>query len=228
MINHVDKSPHNRVRDSVIPYFRRMWMHSLPTSVSAPYMPNLAKAAGIKAPSAYEVLLKSSNIDSAMPGTNDSTLQWKDLRWLKDKIRGRVPLIAKGLLHPQDALDAVKNGADAVVVSNHGGRQVDGAVPAIEALPNVVRALRISHPEVKIFCDTGVRSSADVLRIFALGGHGALIGRPPLFALMCGGSNHLQKMLIQWGEDIRDDMKSLGWERLEKVPEGLFFKQDII
>lgn len=94
-----------------------------------------------------------------------------------------------------------------------------------------------------MFCDTGVRTSADVCRVVALGAHGALIGRPPLFALMCGGkdavksfekdcnsfarpspgSPALTKMLCQWRDDIRDDMRCLGWEKLSEVPKGVIY-----
>jgi len=203
-----------------------MWTSAVPNKLNAPYMPNLARASGLaKAPTAFQVLLTNPDITKTLQGNNDSTLKWEDLQWLKDKIRGRVPLIGKGIIDPRDAIEAVKHGADAIVVSNHGGRQVDGALPAIEALPLVLDALKQSYPHVKVFCDTGVRTSTDVVRIMALGGAGALIGRPPLYALMCGGSESLAKMLTQWREDIRDDMKCLGWERWDQPPAGMVVKQ---
>jgi isopentenyl diphosphate isomerase/L-lactate dehydrogenase-like FMN-dependent dehydrogenase len=203
-----------------MPYFMKLWHHSI-GGVFLPYMPNLSRASGLeRAPTALEVIF-SKDITKTIRGTNDSTLRWEDLAWLKQKIRGRVPLIGKGILDPRDAISAVEAGADAIVVSNHGGRQCDGAICAVDALPKVIDALKQKHPQVKVFCDTGVRTSVDVLRIMALGGAGALIGRPPLYALMCGGSEALEKMLVQWRYDIREDMKCFGWERWDVKPEGL-------
>jgi len=219
---------HNRVRDTVVPYFRRMWTYAIPTKMNAPYMPNLSRASGVTpAPTTFQVLFTHPDISKTIQGSNDSTLTWKDLAWLKEKIRGRVPLVGKGVLDPRDAIAAVQHGADALVVSAHGGRQTDGSICPIDALPQVLAALKDSYPHrhIPVFCDTGVRTSADVVRIMALGGAGALIGRPPLFALMCGGSDALTKMLVQWREDIRDDMKCLGWEKWETMPQGVIRMQ---
>lgn len=209
--------PHNRVRDSVLPYFRKHWQLG---EMFQPYMPNLARAAGFATPPrSLEVLFRGVDVG----GTNDFSLEWKDLEWLAGKIRGRVPLVGKGVLHPDDALSAVRAGCAAVVVSSHGGRQCDLAAGALDMLPRVVSALQPDHPKVLVFCDTGVRTSADVLRILALGGHGALVGRPPLFALMCGGSDALRDMLVQWAKDITEDMQCLGWKHVAQVPDGILF-----
>jgi isopentenyl diphosphate isomerase/L-lactate dehydrogenase-like FMN-dependent dehydrogenase len=133
-----------------------------------------------------------------------------------------------GSRHPEDALRAVEAGADGIVVSNHGGRQMDGAVPAVEALPAVVRSVRAldANRNVLILCDTGVRTSTDVVRLIALGADGVMMGRPPLWALMCGGSDALRDMLTFMREDIRADMQCLGWSALGQVPDGVVWAKN--
>ncbi len=106
-------------------------------------------------------------------------LTWDDLAWLRS--RTRLPLIVKGILDPRDAVRAEGIGADGVVVSNHGGRQLDGAPASIDALPLVVDAV-----EVPVLMDSGVRSGTDVLRALALGARAVLVGRPLLWALAVG------------------------------------------
>jgi 4-hydroxymandelate oxidase len=106
------------------------------------------------------------------------TVSWGDLEWLKG--RTELPLVVKGILDPRDARRAVEIGASAVVVSNHGGRQLDGAVASIDALPGVVDAV---GNEIEVLMDSGIRSGTDVLKALAVGANGVLIGRPLLWAL---------------------------------------------
>ncbi|MGC4937998.1 alpha-hydroxy acid oxidase [Kribbella sp. DT2] len=106
------------------------------------------------------------------------TVSWSDLEWLRR--RTELPLVVKGILDPRDARRAVEAGASAVVVSNHGGRQLDGAVASIDALPAVVDAV---GNEIEVLMDSGIRSGTDVLKALAVGAHGVLVGRPLLWAL---------------------------------------------
>jgi 4-hydroxymandelate oxidase len=112
----------------------------------------------------------------------DPTLGWADVAWLRE--RTRLPLVLKGILHPEEARRACDTGVDAVVVSNHGGRQLDGAIPAITALPDVVAAVAGRAP---VLFDSGVRSGTDVLKALSLGAAVALVGRPILWGLAAGG-----------------------------------------
>ena len=105
-------------------------------------------------------------------------VSWADLEWLKRRIE--IPLVVKGIMDPRDAKRAAEIGADAVVVSNHGGRQLDGAVASIDALPGVVDA--VGH-EIEVLMDSGIRSGTDVLKAIAVGANGVLVGRPLLWAL---------------------------------------------
>jgi 4-hydroxymandelate oxidase len=108
----------------------------------------------------------------------EPAVSWRDLEWLKN--RTDLPLLVKGILDPRDAVRAVQIGADGIVVSNHGGRQLDGAVASINALPGVVDAV---GKECSVLLDSGIRSGTDVLRALALGASGVLVGRPLLWAL---------------------------------------------
>lgn len=108
----------------------------------------------------------------------DPTLSWEDVAWIKERWGGK--LILKGIMEPADARLAVASGADALVVSNHGGRQLDGAPASIDALPAIVDAV---GDDIEIWFDGGIRSGQDVLKALALGAQGTLIGRAYLYGL---------------------------------------------
>ena len=112
----------------------------------------------------------------------DPALSWKDVEWVRSLWPGK--LIIKGVLDVEDARIAAKTGADAIVVSNHGGRQLDGAPSSISALPAVADAV---GSEIEIMFDGGIRSGQDVMRALALGARSCLIGRSYIFGLGAGG-----------------------------------------
>jgi L-lactate dehydrogenase (cytochrome) len=112
----------------------------------------------------------------------DPTLSWKDIEWIKGLWPGK--LILKGILDVDDAKIAVTTGADALSVSNHGGRQLDGAPSAISALPRVVDAV---GSEIEVLFDSGVRTGADIMRALALGAKACIIGRSYIYGLGAGG-----------------------------------------
>lgn len=112
-----------------------------------------------------------------------STLTWGDLAWLR--ARTRLPILVKGLQHPDDARRALDAGADGVVVSNHGGRQVDNAVASLDTLPGVVDAV---DGRVPVLFDSGIRSGADVFVALALGADAVLLGRPWVYGLAVAGA----------------------------------------
>ncbi len=117
-----------------------------------------------------------------MSEQDDLTLNWQDLLWIKKRFGG--PLVVKGILHPDDAREAIAHGADAIIVSNHGGRQLDGALSTIRALPRIVDAV---GGQCEIYLDSGVRSGHDMLKAVALGARAVFIGRPFLYALGAAG-----------------------------------------
>jgi 4-hydroxymandelate oxidase len=126
---------------------------------------------------------------------------WSDLEWLRSRIS--VPLVVKGILDPRDAARAVSLGADAVVVSNHGGRQLDGAPASITALAAVVAEV---GQQCQVLLDSGIRSGTDVLRALALGASGVLVGRPLLWALALDGAAGVADALSLLGTELRESL----------------------
>lgn len=111
-----------------------------------------------------------------------TSLRWEDLAFLRE--RTRLPILLKGILHPEDARLALEHGADGVIVSNHGGRQVDGAIAALDALPAVVEEV---GGRVPVLFDSGVRGGADVFKALALGATAVCLGRPYVYGLSISG-----------------------------------------
>ena len=135
----------------------------------------------------------------------DPAAGWDDLEWLRAQWRG--PLVVKGLLTAPDAERAVRLGADAIVVSNHGGRQLDGAPSAIRALPAVVDAV---GDGAEVLMDGGVRRGADVIRAISLGARAVLVGRPVVHALGAGGEAGVRRVLDILEQELRGAMALLG------------------
>jgi lactate 2-monooxygenase len=120
----------------------------------------------------------------------DPTTTWDDIAFLRE--RTELPLLVKGIQHPDDAREAVARGCDGIVVSNHGGRQVDGAVGSLDALPDIVAAV---GEDTTVLFDSGVRTGADIFKAVALGAQATLIGRPYAFALGVGGEEGVRGLL---------------------------------
>lgn len=120
----------------------------------------------------------------------DPSISWKDLEWIRDFWGG--PMVIKGILDVEDAKDAVRFGADGIVVSNHGGRQLDGALSSAKALPSIADAVK---GEIKILADSGIRNGLDVVRMIALGADATLIGRAFVYALSAAGRAGVENML---------------------------------
>jgi lactate 2-monooxygenase len=118
------------------------------------------------------------------------SLTWENLAWLREHTR--LPIVLKGVLHPDDAHRALDHGVDGLVVSTHGGRQVDGSIGALAALPAIVGAV---NDRVPILLDSGVRSGADVVKALALGAQAVLVGRPWVYGLAIAGSEGVRDVL---------------------------------
>lgn len=122
--------------------------------------------------------------------STDPTLTWEEVEWLRGQTK--LPILVKGVLHPDDALQALDSGADGVVVSNHGGRQLDGGVAALDALPAVRAAV---GPGVPVLMDSGIRTGADVVKTLALGADAVLLGRPYVYGLALDGQRGVEHVL---------------------------------
>ncbi|MGS0740565.1 alpha-hydroxy acid oxidase [Glaciimonas sp. GG7] len=142
----------------------------------------------------------------------DPTLSWDDIAWIKQQWGGK--LILKGILDVEDAKIAAASGADAIVVSNHGGRQLDGAVSSISALPAIVEAV---GDQIEVWFDGGIRSGQDVLKAVALGAKGTMIGRAFLYSLGAMGEAGVTKMLQIMQQELDVSMALTGTKDIKDV-----------
>jgi lactate 2-monooxygenase len=145
------------------------------------------------------------------------SLSWSDLPFLRE--RTKLPILLKGILHPDDAARAVAEGMDGVIVSNHGGRQVDGATATIDALPGVVAAVA---GRVPVVLDSGVRSGADAFKALALGATAVGLGRPYVYALALAGEAGVRELLANFKADFDLTMGLSGCSSVAEIgPEAL-------
>lgn len=169
--------------------------------------------------------LHFGNLDDVMPGANDldaiktwidaqfdPTVTWDDIDWLRKRWQGQ--LILKGILDADDARQAVERGADGLVVSNHGGRQLDGVVSGVHKLPEILEAV---ERKTQILVDGGVRSGVDIYRALALGANGVMIGRPWAWALAAAGEAGLNTLLTSLHDELRLAMTLTGVTRIADI-----------
>lgn len=142
----------------------------------------------------------------------DQSISWKDLEWIREFWDG--PLIIKGILDPDDARDAVKFGADGIVVSNHGGRQLDGVLSSARALPPIADAVK---DDLKILVDSGIRTGLDVVRMIALGADSVMIGRAYAYALAAGGQDAVENLLTLFEKEMRVAMTLTGANSIQDI-----------
>jgi len=149
--------------------------------------------------------LQREDFHTALHAVVDDTLTWRDLEWLSSV--SPLPLVIKGILTHEDALLAAEHGADAIVVSNHGGRQLDGAPATLDVLPEVVEAV---GEGVEVLVDGGIRRGADVLKALALGARATLSGRAVLYGLAAGGEQGVGEVLELLRRELELGLKLLG------------------
>ena len=170
------------------------------------------------------VLGKNSGLEDFMGwlGANfDPSIQWKDLDWIRDQWKG--PLIIKGVLDPEDAKAAADIGADGIVVSNHGGRQLDGVLSSARALPAIAEAV---GDRLTVLADSGVRSGLDVVRMLALGAKGVLLGRAWVYALAARGGPGVSQLLDLFEKEMRVAMALTGVNTLDQIDRSILAKVD--
>ena len=143
-------------------------------------------------------------------------LDWDTLAWLRGRWRGK--LLLKGVVHPGDAFLAVKLGVDAIIVSNHGGRQLDSVISTLQALPDVLAQVPKNFP---VMIDGGFRRGTDVLKAVALGARLVFLGRPPLYGAAVAGSAGIQRVLEIFKTEIDRDLALLGCRSLSEVSPDL-------
>jgi L-lactate dehydrogenase (cytochrome) len=152
----------------------------------------------------------------------DASLSWRDVEWVRKLWPGK--LVLKGILDPADAQMAADLGADAIVVSNHGGRQLDGAPSTIVALPKIAEA---AGHRLEVLFDGGVRSGQDVLKALALGARGCMVGRAYLYGLAAMGEAGVAKALGMIGDELRVSMSLTGVQNIGEVTRDILFDRDV-
>jgi isopentenyl diphosphate isomerase/L-lactate dehydrogenase-like FMN-dependent dehydrogenase len=158
------------------------------------------------------------SIAKRMGSILDPGLSWRDVEWLRGLWKG--PLLLKGVLHPEEAKQAASRGIDGLIVSNHGGRQLDGAIASLDALPRVVAAV---DGKIPILLDGGIRRGADVVKALALGAAACLIARPQLWGLAVAGEAGVAQALEILRREIDRAMGLMGAARLSDLgPDKLF------
>lgn len=146
----------------------------------------------------------------------DPAVDWKDLDFIRSEWSG--PLVVKGVLDPEDAREAARNGADGIVVSNHGGRQLDGVLSSARALPPIADAV---GGQLKLLVDGGVRSGLDVVRMLALGADVVMMGRPWVYALAGGGQKGVAHLLRLIEAEMRVAMALTGATSIDRIDRSI-------
>lgn len=150
----------------------------------------------------------------------DPSISWKDLEWIRDFWEG--PMVIKGILDTEDAKDAVRFGADGIVVSNHGGRQLDGVLSTARALPDIADAVK---GDLKILVDSGIRTGLDVVRMLALGADCTLLGRAFVYALATHGRAGVENLLDLFKKEMQVAMTLTGAKNIHSLSHDSLVKK---
>lgn len=151
----------------------------------------------------------------------DPSISWKDLEWIRDFWKG--PMLIKGILDPEDAKDAVRFGADGIIVSNHGGRQLDGVLSSARALPPIADAVK---GQIKILVDSGIRNGLDIVRMLALGADCTMIGRAFIYALAAEGGAGVTNLLNLLEKEMRVAMTLTSVKNVGEITGNLLVRGD--
>ncbi|SUA57145.1 L-lactate dehydrogenase [cytochrome] [Oligella ureolytica] len=149
----------------------------------------------------------------------DPSISWSDLEWIRDFWKG--PMIIKGILDPEDAKDAVRFGADGIVVSNHGGRQLDGVLSSTRALPAIADVVK---GDLAILADSGIRSGLDVVRMLALGADTVMLGRAFVYALAAAGGSGVSNLLDLIEKEMKVAMTLTGAKSITDISSELLVR----
>lgn len=150
----------------------------------------------------------------------NSALTWEDIEFVKEHTN--LPIILKGILHPEDAKKALEAKVDGIVVSNHGGRQVDGGIAALEALPEVCEVVQ---GEIPVLMDSGIRRGSDIIKAMSLGADAVLVGRPLMYALAVGGQKGVEQVLNNLIADLDITLGLAGERSVRELKDNLLLKR---
>lgn len=148
-------------------------------------------------------------------------LTWEDIAFLRKQTN--LPILLKGILHPEDAKLALQFGVDGIIVSNHGGRQVDGAISALEALPNICE---IVENKIPVLMDSGIRRGSDIIKALALGAKAVLVGRPCMYGLAVNGERGVKEVLQNLIADLDITLGLTGLKSTREINSSILKKKD--
>ena len=149
----------------------------------------------------------------------DPSISWKDLEWIREFLDG--PMVIKGILDPEDAKDAVRFGADGIIVSNHGGRQLDGVLSSARAMPAIADAVK---GQLTLLADSGIRTGLDVVRMLALGADCVMLGRAFVYALAAAGGAGVSNLLELIEKEMRVAMVLTGAKSIAEINSELLIR----
>jgi lactate 2-monooxygenase len=152
---------------------------------------------------------------------NNTCFTWKEVEFLRQQTH--LPLLLKGITHPDDASLALKHGIDGIVVSNHGGRQLDGAIATLDALPAIVEVI---NGRIPILLDSGIRRGADILKAIALGASAVLVGRPYAYALAVAGESGVREVIQHLIAELELQLAISGRSSIQEVDRSLVIRVD--
>lgn len=158
-------------------------------------------------------------IQGILDSIHHPTLSWDDIAQLRKQTT--LPILLKGILHPKDAALAVEKGIDGIIVSNHGGRQLDGVISSLEALPAIVEVV---NGKIPVLLDSGIRRGSDVVKAIALGADAVLLGRPYIYALAAGGQAGVEHLISSFIQEIHVSMGLIGAANIEQLGKSMIVK----
>ncbi len=200
LVNGFSIPPRFGIKDVIAMAGKSAWLRRM-----IPELPRITFGNYIREGQASDIKALAGRMQSLL----DPAMNWNDVDMLRKTWRG--PLIIKGLLHPDDAREAIKRGVDGIIVSNHGGRQLDGAIAAIDALPAMIDA---TDQKIPVMVDGGFRRGSDMIKALALGARACLIGRPHLWGVSTAGEEGVRHVLDLYRQEITRTMGLLGVTRI--------------
>ncbi|HZT99365.1 MAG TPA: alpha-hydroxy acid oxidase [Ktedonobacteraceae bacterium] len=185
-------------------------------TVDLPVMGNRERSKRHAVPMPPPPLVEANFVGVGEEGQERVPVTWETVDWLRSITT--LPLLIKGILTAEDALLALEHGVSGIIVSNHGGRQLDGAVTSIEALPEIAEAVA---GRCEVYMDGGIRRGTDVLKALALGAHAVLVGRPVLWGLTVDGADGVRQVLEILYTELERAMKLVGCPQLSSINRAL-------
>jgi isopentenyl diphosphate isomerase/L-lactate dehydrogenase-like FMN-dependent dehydrogenase len=189
----------------------------LPKGLELPNIPSISQDIGKNSKKNF------SQLNHFVSTQFDQTLSWETIKWIQKQTK--LKIIVKGIVTYEDAVLAAEHGVDGIWVSNHGARQLDTSVSTIQALPEVVKAVRDSKANIEVYLDGGIRRGTDVIKALALGATAVFVGRPVLWGLTCNGEQGVVDVIETLNSELSRGMALCGCTNIKSITPNLIFNQ---